>query len=70
MLQVDRHVIARNSIARALRPLDQHERVFGHDLVPTEVRQLVRALEAIEVEMKDAATSAPRSGARARTSDW
>src|SRR5690242_6761522 len=53
MLKTDWNVHDRNSIAGALRPLDENQRFLGHDLVPSEVRQLVRLFEPIQIEMKD-----------------
>src|SRR3954467_213560 len=53
MLQADGHVVAGDPIARALRPLDEHEGIFADHFIPAEVLQLRRGLEAIEIEMID-----------------
>src|SRR5438046_725892 len=52
MLQTDRHVISWDAIARALRPLDEHQRILGQDFVPTNVRELGRVAQAIQIEME------------------
>src|SRR5689334_9886195 len=53
MLQRERHAAAREPIARAVRPLHEHERARAEDLVPRERVELLRAVEAVEVEMVD-----------------
>src|SRR5690349_18596304 len=51
MLKLNRHMVARKAIPRALRPFDEHERFGGENVIPPEVRELVWTAKAIKIEV-------------------
>src|SRR5215831_680834 len=51
MLQTHGNVIVRQPRTGALRPLDQLERLLGHDLVPADVREILWLVEPVQIEM-------------------
>src|SRR5262245_53877659 len=51
VLEIDRHVPGRNQLTGPLGPLDDDERVRRRDLVPPDVDELGRPLDAVKVQM-------------------
>src|SRR5215467_12962590 len=50
---MNRDVIRRKQLASPLGPLDQDQRVRGENVIPTQIRELVGATKAIQIEVID-----------------
>ena len=52
MLETDRHVVVRHAVPCAFGPLDEYECIVGEDLIPSDVRELGRVAQSIQVKVK------------------
>lgn len=53
VVQLDRQVVIREEIARALRPLDEYEGLRLEHVIPADVLKVLRSLQAVEIDMVD-----------------
>src|ERR1700686_1234088 len=52
IVDVDRQMIFRQTRPSALGPLHQNQRARGDDVVPAEIRELLRRLQPVEIDVK------------------
>ena len=52
IIEIYRHMIFRQSRSSALWPLHQNQRARNKDVVPAQIRELVRRLDPIEIDVK------------------